>query len=65
MNAILVLTDDAILCGAFLVWLTKTRDDRLWLSGRYLSATWDIDELVSMKKAIVEKDMLKARMVVS
>ena len=45
--------------------LTKALEDRLWSSGRFLSATWDADELVSMRKAIVEKDILKARMVVS
>ncbi|KAI9787988.1 MAG: putative secondary metabolism biosynthetic enzyme [Peltula sp. TS41687] len=59
------LTDAPDLCGGFLVWLTKTREDRLWMGGRFLSATWDADELLSMKAAIVEKDMLKARMVVS
>ena len=59
------LTDDPGLCGGFLVWLTKTREDRLWLSGRFLSATWDADELLSMREAIVKSDMLKARMVVT
>ena len=37
----------------------------MWLSGRFLSATWDADELLTMKEDIVAKDMLKARMVVS
>lgn len=37
----------------------------MWLNGRFLSATWDVDELLTMQKAIVAKDMLKARMVVS
>ncbi|MCJ1471110.1 hypothetical protein MMC07_009758 [Pseudocyphellaria aurata] len=59
------LTDDAGLCGGFLVWLTKTREDRLWLSGRFLSATWDADELLGMREAIVKSDMLKARMVIT
>ncbi|KAL8644182.1 MAG: hypothetical protein Q9226_007894 [Calogaya cf. arnoldii] len=59
------LTDDAGLCGGFLVWLTMKEKDRLWLSGRFLSATWDVDELLQMKEAIVKSDMLKARMVVS
>ena len=35
--------DDVGFCGAFLLWLVKER--REWLSGRYLSANWDIDEL--------------------
>lgn len=38
--------------------------EKLWLSGRFLSATWDADELVEMKEAIVKRDMLKAQMVV-
>ncbi len=58
------LTDDPGLCGGFLVWLTMTEQDKLWLSGRFLSATWDVNELLQMKEAIVKSDMLKARMVV-
>lgn len=56
-----MLIDDPSLCGAFLVWLTKER--RPWLSGRYLSANWDVDELVTMKDEIVTGDKLKMRMV--
>ncbi|KAL8901813.1 MAG: hypothetical protein Q9207_005005 [Kuettlingeria erythrocarpa] len=59
------LTDDPGLCGGFLVWLTRSMKDKLWLTGRFLSATWDTDELISMKDAIVASDMLKARMVVA
>ena len=50
------------LCGAFLVWLAKER--RGWLSGRYVSANWDAEELERRRKEIVGKDMLKMRMVV-
>ena len=57
-----VLTDDPALCGGFLTWLTKER--REWLSGRYVSVNWDVDELVSMKDDIVSMDKLKMRMVV-
>ena len=59
------LTDEPGLCGAFCVWLTKTSKDRYWLSGRFLSAKWDVDQLLAMKDAIIGKDMLKSRMVVS
>ena len=59
------LTDDAGLCGGFLVWLTKKPADRLWLSGRFLSATWDVEEMLEMQGAIIKSDMLKARMVVT
>ena len=59
------LKDDPGLCGGFLVWLTNSSADNMWLSGRFLSAAWDVEELERMKGAIVEKDMFKARMVVS
>ncbi len=56
------MDDDVGLCGAFLVWLTKEK--REWLSGRYISANWDVEELESMKEEIVKGDKLKLRMVV-
>lgn len=34
------------------------------LNGRYVSATWDVDELEAMKDEIVEGDKLKFRLVV-
>jgi len=55
-------TDDVGLCGAFLVWLVKER--REWLSGRYLSANWDVGELEGKMEEIVGEDKLKMRMVV-
>ncbi|KAL6160038.1 hypothetical protein ACJQWK_09240 [Exserohilum turcicum] len=51
------LTDDVKLCGAFCVWLS--REKRMWLSGRLLSATWDVDELLEKKDQIQEQDLLK------
>ncbi|KAK0927449.1 hypothetical protein LTR29_017619 [Friedmanniomyces endolithicus] len=57
-----LLTDDVKLCGGFLTWLT--REKREWLSGRYLSAAWDVDELTAMKDEIVEGDNLVMRLVV-
>ena len=59
------LNDNPDLCGGFLVWLTNSAAENMWLSGRFLSAAWDVEELGRMKEAIVEKDMFKARMVVS
>ena len=59
------LTDDPALCGAFCVWLTKAPKELSWLSGRFLSAKWDADELLGMKEAIVKKNMLKAGMTVA
>jgi len=56
------MQDDVGLCGAFLVWLTKEK--REWLSGRYCSVNWDVEELEGMKEQIVKEDKLKMRMVV-
>ena len=44
------------------MWLTKEK--REWLSGRYVSANWDINELEKMQKEILDGDKLKFRMVV-
>lgn len=57
-----LLSDDVGLAGAMCVWLS--REKRSWLSGRYVSANWDVDELEGMKDKIGEGDMLKFRMVV-
>ncbi|KAK4560638.1 hypothetical protein LTR86_005216 [Recurvomyces mirabilis] len=57
-----LLVDDVGLCGGFLTWLTKER--RGWLSGRYLSSNWDVDELAARKDEIVEGDKLTFKMVV-
>jgi len=57
-----LMTDDIALCGGWLTWLTKER--REWLSGRYLAAAWDVEELQAMKDEIVKEDKLKFRMAV-
>ena len=48
--------------GGFLVWLTS--ENRDWLKARYLSATWDVEELEGMKEDIVKEDKLKVRMAI-
>jgi len=62
LNAVPVLKDDIRLCGAVCVWLSKEK--RPWASGRYIAATWDMEELEGMKEDIVVNDKLKFRMVV-
>ena len=57
-----LLDDDIELVGGWCTWLTKQR--REWLSGRYVSVNWDVDELEGMKSKIVEGDLLKMRMAV-
>lgn len=54
--------DEPDLCGAMCLWLTREKPD--WLSGRYLSAGWDIDELKLKREEIVQGDKLKFKMVV-
>lgn len=54
--------DSPFLCGAFLIWLVKEK--REWLNGRYLDATWDVEELEKKKQEIVDGDKLKMRLVV-
>ena len=58
LKAFLVDAED--LCGAFCVWLTKDGEGgKDWLSGRFLVANWDVDELEAKKDEIVERDSLK------
>ena len=57
-----MLTDDIELCGAVCLWLSK--ESRPWLSGRYVSANWDMEELESMNEDIVRDDKLKFKMAV-
>jgi hypothetical protein len=56
---LLDLTDDVGLCGAFCVWLS--REKRMWLNGRLLSAKWDVDELLEKESSIEDNDLLKFR----
>ncbi|TKA29485.1 hypothetical protein B0A50_03498 [Salinomyces thailandicus] len=55
------LTDHPDLCGACAVWLTKD-DQKRWLSGRLVSANWDVDELEALKEEIVKQDLYKLGM---
>jgi hypothetical protein len=54
------LIDSVELAGGFSVWLTVEK--RPWLSGRYLDARWDTDELCKRRDEIVSKDLLKSRL---
>ena len=54
------LIDTPELAGDTLLWLGAER--REWLSGRYLIACWDLEELSTGKEEIVERDLLKMRM---
>ena len=57
---LLVLVDKAELAGDTMVYLTSEKRD--WLSRRYLSVTWDMEEFLQKKNEIVGKDLLKFKM---
>ncbi|KAF7523841.1 hypothetical protein PCG10_006369 [Penicillium crustosum] len=57
-----VLTETPRLCADTLVFLTESRRD--WLAARYISVTWDMEELLSREEEIVQGDKLKVRMVI-
>ncbi|KAI1336685.1 oxidoreductase-like protein [Xylariaceae sp. FL0016] len=56
------LTDSVDLAGATVAWLSSEK--REWLAGRYISATWDMEEILRRKDEIVAGDKLKVRLVV-
>ncbi|OAP55458.1 hypothetical protein AYL99_10431 [Fonsecaea erecta] len=53
------MTDDVDLSGAVCVFLSKQIRHLGWLSGRLISATWDMEELIAKKDQIEERDLLK------
>ena len=54
------LPDCPDIAGDTIAWLAAER--REWLGGRYVSCTWDMEELMTKKDEIIERDMLKMRM---
>jgi NAD(P)-dependent dehydrogenase (short-subunit alcohol dehydrogenase family) len=54
------LVDDPALAACFAVWLCSGKAD--WAKGRYLSATWDVEELAGLKDAILTNDLLVNRL---
>ncbi|ETN43285.1 uncharacterized protein HMPREF1541_02444 [Cyphellophora europaea CBS 101466] len=55
------LTDGVDLCGAWLVWVASSRakGELQWLTGRLVSANWDVGELLEKKAQIEKGDLLK------
>jgi NAD(P)-dependent dehydrogenase (short-subunit alcohol dehydrogenase family) len=56
------LKDSPFLGGETLVWLAK--EQRPWLSGRFVSCNWDMAELEGKKEDIVKRDLLKFRLTI-
>jgi hypothetical protein len=54
------LVDKPELAAGFAVWLCSGKAD--WAKGRYLSATWDVDELSTMQEDILRNDLLVSRL---
>jgi NAD(P)-dependent dehydrogenase (short-subunit alcohol dehydrogenase family) len=54
------LTDEPELAAGFIVWLCSGQAD--WASGRYLSANWDVGEILQMKDRILGDDLLVNRL---
>ena len=48
--------DEPSLAGCLAVWLTT--EEAKFLNGRYVNASWDVDDLVAKKDEIVEKGEL-------
>ncbi|KAJ5707560.1 hypothetical protein N7488_007361 [Penicillium malachiteum] len=54
-----VLLDKPQLVGGLAVWVSS--GDRKYLSGRWLTANWDVEEIEKRKDEIVQKNLLKYR----
>ncbi|KAF7157291.1 hypothetical protein CNMCM5623_001414 [Aspergillus felis] len=54
------MKDTAELCGGTAVWLAS--GDRHFLSGRYVAANWDVEELEARKEEIVQENLLTVRL---
>jgi NAD(P)-dependent dehydrogenase (short-subunit alcohol dehydrogenase family) len=54
------LVDEPDLAAGFAVWLCSGKAD--WAKGRYLSANWDVDELVQLRDRIIQEDLLVNRL---
>ncbi|KAJ4247419.1 hypothetical protein NW762_013094 [Fusarium torreyae] len=57
-----VLTDTPELPADTMVWLSRERRD--WLSGRFVSVNWDMEELEQKRKEILQGNLLKFRLLI-
>jgi len=57
-----ILTDTAELPADTLVWLSRERRD--WLSGRFVSVSWDMEQLEQKKQDILQRNLLKFRVLI-
>ncbi|CCM03044.1 uncharacterized protein FIBRA_05162 [Fibroporia radiculosa] len=57
-----LIVDTPEIAAHTIVWLARER--REWLSGRYVSSQWDVEELEAKRQEIVDGDKLKIRMAI-
>ncbi|KAL4788604.1 hypothetical protein BJX76DRAFT_344737 [Aspergillus varians] len=57
-----VLTDTPELAADTLVWLARERRD--WLAGRFVSVSWDMEELEQKKQDVLQRNLFKFRVVI-
>lgn len=55
-----ILVDTPELCGDAVVWLTRER--RPWLADRFVSVTWDMEELLAKRREIEDGNLLRLRL---
>ncbi|KAI1049597.1 hypothetical protein LB505_008075 [Fusarium chuoi] len=56
------LNDTLELAADTMVWLSRERRD--WLSGRFITVNWDMEELEKKKTEILERNLFKFRMTI-
>ncbi|KEF52959.1 uncharacterized protein A1O9_10865 [Exophiala aquamarina CBS 119918] len=56
------LTQTPQMCADTIVWLARERKE--WLAGRFVFGPADMEELAAKKNEIVEKDLLKLKLVI-
>ncbi|KAF4331795.1 oxidoreductase short chain dehydrogenase reductase family [Fusarium beomiforme] len=56
------LNDTAELAAGTIIWLSRERRD--WLSGRYVTVNWDMEELEGKRQEILQGNLLKFRMTI-
>jgi hypothetical protein len=64
-GSVQMAVDSPFLAGGMAVWFAselKGGEDRAWLGGRYISAVWDVNELLERKEEIIERDLFKLRL---
>jgi hypothetical protein len=64
-GSVQMAVDSPFLAGGMAVWFAaevSDGEDRGWLGGRYISAVWDVNEILERKEEIMQKDLFKLRL---